>query len=135
MNVGFISLGCSKNLIDTEVTIGHFKKHQYEIVNNPEKAEIIVINTCGFIENAKTEAINTISYLLTLSKIEVFYITNSKKKSTKKAEAEAAVQFGDIQKTPVREITLLRVYAGLSVTLRRQNLAVASVADTEKRYR
>ena len=60
MKVGFISLGCSKNLIDTEIAIGHFKNNQYEIVNNPEKADIIVINTCGFIESAKEEAINTI---------------------------------------------------------------------------
>lgn len=60
MKVGFVSLGCSKNLIDTEIAIGHFKSNKYEIENNPEKAEIIVINTCGFIESAKEEAINTI---------------------------------------------------------------------------
>ena len=60
MKVGFISLGCSKNLIDTEVTIGKFKEYKFEIVNNPKEAEIIVINTCGFIESAKEEAINTI---------------------------------------------------------------------------
>ena len=60
MNVGFISLGCSKNLIDTEVAIGLFKNNNYKIVNNPEEADILVINTCGFIESAKEEAINTI---------------------------------------------------------------------------
>ena len=60
MNVGFISLGCSKNLIDTEMTIGLFKNNKYNIVNSPSKADIIVINTCGFIESAKEEAINTI---------------------------------------------------------------------------
>lgn len=60
MNVGFISLGCSKNLIDTEVTIGMFKSNNYKIVNNPEDADVLVINTCGFIESAKEEAINTI---------------------------------------------------------------------------
>ena len=60
MKVGFISLGCSKNLIDTEVAIGIFNNNKYDIVNNPEEAEIIVINTCGFIESAKEEAINTI---------------------------------------------------------------------------
>ena len=60
MNVGFISLGCSKNLIDTEVAIGMFKENKYKIVNNPEEADILVINTCGFIESAKEEAINTI---------------------------------------------------------------------------
>ena len=60
MKVGFVSLGCSKNLVDTEKTIGIFKANNFEIVNNPEEAEVIVINTCGFIESAKEEAINTI---------------------------------------------------------------------------
>ena len=60
MNVGFISLGCSKNLIDTEVAIGKFKEHEFNIVNDPKESDIIVVNTCGFIESAKEEAINTI---------------------------------------------------------------------------
>lgn len=60
MNVGFVSLGCSKNLVDTEMMIGLFRDNEYTIVNNPKEADIIVINTCGFIESAKEEAINTI---------------------------------------------------------------------------
>ena len=60
MNVGFISLGCSKNLVDTEMMIGLFKRNGYSIVNDPASAEIIVINTCGFIGPAKEEAINII---------------------------------------------------------------------------
>ena len=60
MKVGFVSLGCSKNLVDTEMAIGLFKNNNFEIVNEVEKAEIIVINTCGFIESAKQEAIDTI---------------------------------------------------------------------------
>ena len=60
MKVGFVSLGCSKNLIDTEMCIGIFKKENFDIVTSTEEAEIIVINTCGFIESAKEEAINTI---------------------------------------------------------------------------
>lgn len=60
MNVGFISLGCSKNLVDTEMCIGLFKNKKFNIVNDVEKADIIVVNTCGFIESAKEEAINTI---------------------------------------------------------------------------
>lgn len=60
MNVGFIHLGCSKNLVDTEMTIGLFKNNNYKIVNNPEEADILVINTCGFIASAQEEAINTI---------------------------------------------------------------------------
>ena len=60
MKVGFVSLGCSKNLVDTEMMIGLFKKQKFDIVTQPEDAQIIVINTCGFIESAKQEAIQTI---------------------------------------------------------------------------
>ena len=60
MNIGFVSLGCSKNLIDTEMMIGIFKDNNFNIVNDPSKADVIVVNTCGFIESAKEEAINTI---------------------------------------------------------------------------
>ena len=60
MKVGFISLGCNKNLVDTEKTIAIFNEEGFEIVNKPENADIIVINTCAFIESAKEEAINTI---------------------------------------------------------------------------
>ncbi len=60
MNVGFVSLGCSKNLVVTEEIIGMFKKKGFNIVNNENDADIILINTCGFIESAKQEAIDTI---------------------------------------------------------------------------
>lgn len=58
--VGFVSLGCSKNLVVTEEIIGLFKKRNYEIVSDPSEAEILLINTCGFIESAKEEGIQTI---------------------------------------------------------------------------
>ena len=60
VKVGFVSLGCSKNLVDTEMILGNYIENGYEVVSNPEEAEIIVINTCGFIEAAKQEAIDTI---------------------------------------------------------------------------
>ena len=60
MKVGFVSLGCSKNLVVTEEIIGLFKKRNYEIVSDPADAEILLINTCGFIESAKEEGIQTI---------------------------------------------------------------------------
>ncbi len=60
MKVGFISLGCSKNLVVTEEIIGLFKKRNYQIVGDPAEAEILLINTCGFIESAKEEGIQTI---------------------------------------------------------------------------
>lgn len=74
MKVGFVSLGCSKNLIDTEIAIGHFKNNNYEIENNPERAEIIVVNTCGFIASAKEEAINTILEMAEYKKKKCKYL-------------------------------------------------------------
>lgn len=74
MKIGFISLGCSKNLVDTEMMIGLFEKHGFEIVNNPSIAEIILINTCGFIESAKQEAINTILEMAEYKKKRCKYI-------------------------------------------------------------
>ena len=74
MKVGFVSLGCSKNLVDTEKTIGIFKANEYEIVNYPEKAEVIIINTCGFIESAKEEAINTILEMAEYKKQKCKYL-------------------------------------------------------------
>ncbi len=58
--VGFISLGCSKNLVDTEVMLYKLHKAGFEITPNEEEAEIIIINTCGFIESAKAESIENI---------------------------------------------------------------------------
>lgn len=60
MNVGLITLGCSKNQVDSEMILGLFRKKGFNIVNEPEIADIIVINTCGFINSAKKEAIDTI---------------------------------------------------------------------------
>ena len=60
MKVGFISLGCAKNRVDTEIMIAIMKRAGYKITNRLERADIIIINTCGFIEAAKEEAINTI---------------------------------------------------------------------------
>lgn len=74
MNVGFVSLGCSKNLVDTEMTIGLFRKNNFKIVNNPEDADIIVVNTCGFIESAKEEAINTLLEMAEYKKKKCKYL-------------------------------------------------------------
>jgi ribosomal protein S12 methylthiotransferase len=58
--VGFISLGCPKNLVDSEVMMGQLKHSGYEITPNAEEADTIVVNTCGFIDSAKKESIDTI---------------------------------------------------------------------------
>ena len=74
MNVGFVSLGCSKNLLDTEMTIGLFRNNNFNIVNDPASADIIVVNTCGFIESAKEEAINTLLEMAEYKKQKCKYL-------------------------------------------------------------
>ena len=58
--VGFISLGCPKNLVDSEVMMGQLKQAGYEITQDESEAETVVVNTCGFIESAKQESIDAI---------------------------------------------------------------------------
>lgn len=58
--VGFVSLGCPKNLVDSEVMMGTLKEAGWEITNNAAEAETLVVNTCGFIESAKQESIDAI---------------------------------------------------------------------------
>lgn len=58
--VGFVSLGCPKNLVDSEVMMGQLVEAGYEITNNAEDAETVVVNTCGFIESAKQESVDAI---------------------------------------------------------------------------
>jgi len=60
IKVGFMSLGCPKNLVDSEVMLGHLRLKGYAITNRLEEAEILVVNTCGFIESAKQESIDAI---------------------------------------------------------------------------
>ncbi len=60
MNIFFVSLGCDKNLVDSEVMLGLIKEKGYQITDMEEKADIIVVNTCCFINDAKEESINTI---------------------------------------------------------------------------
>src|SRR5215813_814135 len=55
-----VSLGCARNLVDSEVMAGLLQKSGYQIVEHPADAEIVMVNTCGFIEAAKTESIDTI---------------------------------------------------------------------------
>ena len=60
MKIGIISLGCAKNQVDTEQMLSLFKKEGWEITNRSEEAEVLVVNTCGFISSAKEESIDAI---------------------------------------------------------------------------
>ncbi len=58
--IGIISLGCSKNRVDTEIMLGYLQERGYQLVNMPEKADVLIVNTCGFIGPAKEESIQAI---------------------------------------------------------------------------
>ena len=60
IKVGLISLGCSKNLVDSEMILGALANSKFEIVNTDEDSDVIIVNTCGFIESAKEESISNI---------------------------------------------------------------------------
>ncbi len=67
VNIGMVSLGCSKNLVDSERMLYKIRERGYKLVTDPAQANVVVINTCGFIQSAKEEAIETI---LELSKLK-----------------------------------------------------------------
>src|SRR5256886_12911288 len=58
--VGMISLGCAKNLVDAEIMLGSVLAHGMEITSSADEADVLVVNTCAFIDSAKEESINAI---------------------------------------------------------------------------
>src|SRR3954454_23817941 len=64
----FVSLGCPKNLVDSERMLGLLKLDGYELVSEPDGADFVVVNTCGFIERARTESFSAIDEMLELKK-------------------------------------------------------------------
>ena len=60
MKAGFVSLGCAKNLVDTEVMLGIMQSNGIELTADPAEADILIVNTCAFITSAKDESITTI---------------------------------------------------------------------------
>lgn len=68
MKIGFVSLGCPKNLVDSEVMLGMAEKDGHEITADAAQADVLVVNTCAFIDRAKTESIDTILEMAALKK-------------------------------------------------------------------
>ena len=64
----FVSLGCDKNLVDSEMMLGLLAKSSYEFTDDEREADVVVINTCCFINDAKEESINTILEMAELKK-------------------------------------------------------------------
>ncbi len=70
MNILFVSLGCDKNLVDSEVMLSLLRQHGYNITNDEKEADAAVVNTCCFIHDAKEESINTLLELAELKKTD-----------------------------------------------------------------
>ncbi len=71
MKILFVSLGCDKNLVDSEVMLGLLRQGGYTFTDNEIEAEIIIINSCCFIQDAKEESINTIIQMAEMKKTGV----------------------------------------------------------------
>lgn len=67
--ISIITLGCSKNTVDSERLMNQLKLNKFDLIDNPEKADSVIINTCGFIDQAKEESINTILSAVELKKL------------------------------------------------------------------
>ena len=93
--VSLVSLVCAKNLVDSEFLIGGLKQEKYNIVSEPEDSDIVIVNTCGFLDTAREEGIDTILKAAQLK-------TDNKRKrdqgleiSFKLAKVEAGASFSD----------------------------------------
>ena len=60
MKVGLVSLGCDKNRVDSEIMLYNLQKDGFEITGNPSDADVIIVNTCAFIESARKESIDAV---------------------------------------------------------------------------
>src|ERR1700739_4532819 len=60
VRVGLISLGCAKNLVDAEIMLGSLLKHGVQITNDATQADVVIVNTCSFIDSAQEESVDTI---------------------------------------------------------------------------
>lgn len=96
VKVGMVSLGCSKNLVDSERMLYKLRKNGYELVTEPGLADVAVVNTCGFIQSAKEEAIETILELVALKSdgtLKKIIITGC---LTERYKEEVAEQFPEV---------------------------------------
>jgi len=96
MKIGLVSLGCAKNLVDSEILLGKLRGAGVEITSNPEEADVIIINTCGFIEPAKLESIETILEFIDSGKevIVMGCLVERYKEEIKKEIPEVKAYFG-----------------------------------------
>lgn len=117
--VGFVSLGCPKNLVDSEVMMGQLKNAGYEITNNANEAETLVVNTCGFIESAKAESIEAI-----------LEATNAKSEGKAKRVVVAGCLVERYRDDLIKELPEVDAFIGTNELNR-----ILEAADTSKNFR
>ena len=66
--ISLVTLGCAKNLVDTEMLVGGLKNNSYKIVEKPLESDVVIVNTCGFLDKAREESVDTILDLGRLKK-------------------------------------------------------------------
>ncbi|MDO4618205.1 MAG: 30S ribosomal protein S12 methylthiotransferase RimO [Clostridia bacterium] len=106
MKIGMISLGCPKNLTDSEIMLGILMENGHEIVSDPKDADAIIVNTCGFIGDAKEESINTVLEMAEYKKENLKYLIMAgcmaeryyEEIPTELPEVDALVGTGDFHK-------------------------------------
>lgn len=84
LKIALESLGCSKNLVDAEIMMGILNNKGYKLIGDFEEADVIIVNTCGFIESAKQESIDTIINFAELKKNWQFKVVDSNRVSSPK---------------------------------------------------
>ena len=80
VRVGMIALGCNKNQVDAELMLGALEKEGFEIVENAAECDVVIVNTCGFIESAKRESIENILQCCQLKEQGVVKLVGAQKR-------------------------------------------------------
>lgn len=123
IKVGMVSLGCSKNQVDAEIILAKLKKRGYQLHTDSGTCDVVIINTCGFIESAKQESIENILEFVTLKKegrIKVICVTGCLaeryREEVAKEIPEADVVLGSDQTKksamPLKRLWRAKRYAG-----------------------
>ena len=81
--ISVITLGCSKNTVDSERLMNQLKLNNFDLIDDPNNADSVIINTCGFIDAAKEESVNTILSAIELKKLEIAFDAATKTVLTK----------------------------------------------------
>ena len=104
IKISLVSLGCEKNLVDSELILGLLEKNKYAIESDALKSDGVIINTCGFINDAKTEALDNIFYYLDKNKLQREVRNNAGQTTTETVLEHVASFTVDNDPTDIKQI-------------------------------